>query len=107
MIKTVQTGWPEQNNKHRWARLLKQQLLITVLRLLTKEKKFPFSVSSKQTEVCHDHFLFAVNKRKLPFAVHSVFCLQNSGTWRHGNRNRGAMETWSWRHGDIKRKIEA
>jgi hypothetical protein len=30
---------------HKWARLLKQQSLITAYRLLTKENKLPFSIS--------------------------------------------------------------
>jgi hypothetical protein len=57
----------------------------------------PFSVSvcSKQTEVCGFHFLFAENKRKLPFSVSSVFLLHISvnmemETWKHGE-----METWT------------
>ncbi len=36
---------------HRWARLLKQPMSITVNRLPAKENKLPFSVCSKQTEV--------------------------------------------------------
>jgi hypothetical protein len=46
---------------------------------------FSVSVCSKQMEV---FFLFAENKRKLPFSVSSVFPLRNSVN----------METWKWRH---------
>jgi hypothetical protein len=49
--------------------LLKQQSLITVYCLPTKENKLPFSVCSNQTEVCHFRFLFAVIKWKLPFPL--------------------------------------
>jgi hypothetical protein len=40
-------------DRHRWARLLKQQRSITVYRYSspTKENKLPFSVRFKQTEV--------------------------------------------------------
>jgi hypothetical protein len=39
--------------------------------LPTKENKCPFSISvcSKQTGVCHFHFPFAENKRKLALSV--------------------------------------
>jgi hypothetical protein len=62
-------------------------------RLPTKEDKHPFSVSiySKQTEVCHFRFLFAENKRKLPFLLVQFSCLRNSGN----------VETWTWRHGSM------
>ncbi len=56
----------------RWVRLLKQQLSITVYRLPTKGNKLPFSVYSKQTEVCRFRFSFAANKRQLPFSVCSL-----------------------------------
>jgi hypothetical protein len=47
----------------RWLGLLKQQMSITVYHLPTKE-----------TKLLHIfHFLFAENKRKLPFSVSSVF----------------------------------
>jgi hypothetical protein len=42
-------------NLHRWALLLKQQLLIVVYRLPTKEKKLPFNVS-----VCSNKWKFAI-----------------------------------------------
>ncbi len=46
---------------HRWAHLLKQQMLITAYRLSTKKNKLPFSV------------LFPENKWKFVFSVSSVF----------------------------------
>jgi hypothetical protein len=51
--------------------LLKQQSLITVDRLPTKENRLPFLVSicSQQTEVCRFRFPFAANKQKLLFSV--------------------------------------
>jgi hypothetical protein len=65
--------------RHRCARLLKQQNSITVYCLPTKGNKLPFSVfvCSKQTEVCRFRFLFAANKRKLPFSVFPLvpFCV--------------------------------
>jgi hypothetical protein len=92
--------------------LLKQQLLINVYRLLTKEKNFLFLLT------------FAANKQK--FAV-SVSCLQQTNgschfplfpfsicgipkTWRHGHRDM-EMETWkyrheTWKHGEMERDIE-
>jgi hypothetical protein len=53
---------------------LKQQLSITVHRLLTEKNKLMFSVSvcSKQMEVCRFCFPFAENKRELLFYVSSV-----------------------------------
>jgi hypothetical protein len=42
----------------------------TVLDLLTKGSKLPFSVS-----MCHFSFPFTANKQKLPFSVSSVFCI--------------------------------
>ncbi len=79
-----------------------KQSSITVYRFPTKVNKLPFSVSSKQTEVCHFCFPFAANE-------------QNSGnmeawhgdmaTWRH---RVGDMVTWrhrnmeKWRHGDME-----
>jgi hypothetical protein len=83
--------------RHRWAHLLKQQSLITVYRLHTKENKQPFYVSicSKQTEVGCFRFPFAENKNRsyhfssVPFSVCGIL-----ETWRHG-------------HGDIKQKTEA
>jgi hypothetical protein len=66
------------NNSHRWACLLKNQLSITVYRLMNKEKKLPFSVSvcRTETEVYLFHFLFAANKRKLAFQLVVFFvCL--------------------------------
>jgi hypothetical protein len=58
-----------------WARLLKQQLPITVYCFPSKEKKLPFSISvcSKQTEVCRFCFPFAANKRKYPCSASSFF----------------------------------
>jgi hypothetical protein len=55
------------------------------LLLGTKENKLLFSVSvcSKQTEFRRLRFLFAENKRQLPFSVSSV-------PWRHGD---GDLET--------------
>ncbi len=60
---------------HRLARFLKQQLSIIIYSLSTKENKLLFSVSvcSKQTEVCLFSFVFAANKRKLPFSISYVF----------------------------------
>jgi hypothetical protein len=58
---------------------------------------FPFSVCSKQTEVCRCRFPFAANKRKFLFTVSSVFYLRNSRdmeTWKNKD-----METW--RQGDM------
>ncbi len=46
---------------HRWVRFLTQQTSITVYHLPTKETKLLFSVCSKQTEVCHFCFPFALN----------------------------------------------
>ncbi len=81
---------------HRWSRLLEQQLSITFKHLLTKKNNLPFSVfiSSKQTEVCHFHFLFAENKWKLPFSVSSFLVAE---FLKHGD-----METWRWRHGNME-----
>jgi hypothetical protein len=57
------------------ALLLKQQLSITIYRLLTKENKILFSISvcGKQKEVCCFCFLFVANKQKLPFSISSTF----------------------------------
>ncbi len=58
---------------HRWACLVKQQLLVTIYRLPTMDDQLPFYVSvfSKETEVCRFRFLFAA-KQKLWFAVFSI-----------------------------------
>ncbi len=67
---------------HRWALLLKQQSLLTIYHLPTKENILPFSISvcSKHMEVCCFRFLFAANKRKL--AV-SFFHLQQTNRSCH------------------------
>jgi hypothetical protein len=114
--------------EHRWPRLLKQQSLITVYCLPTREN-------------VHFPFPFAANKRKF---VVSVLCLQKTNgscytpfvpfgefwkhrdmeTWKNGDMEtwrNGDMETWrngdmeawrqgdmrTWRHGDIKQQMEA
>jgi hypothetical protein len=63
-LQTAQTdtsGEGKLHNMHRWARLLKQQLSITVYRLAIKEKKrFPFP-SSANDGSCRFPFPFAVN----------------------------------------------
>ncbi len=66
---------------HRLARLLKQQLSIIIYSLSTKENKLLFSVSvcSKQTELCLFSFVFAANKRKLPFSISSVYYIYLCG----------------------------
>jgi hypothetical protein len=77
----------------------------TIYNLLIKENKLPFSVSicRKQTEVCRFHFLFAANKRKLPFSVSSFIHLRNSGnmetgeTWKHGD-----LDIEAWKHGQME-----
>jgi hypothetical protein len=76
---------------HSWAHFLKQQTLIVVCRLPTKENKLPLSgaVCSKQTEVFHFLLPFATKyilyfmylcsangtngKRQLLFACHIVY----------------------------------
>jgi hypothetical protein len=68
-----------------------------------------FADQGKQTSVfcfclqqTNQSFLFAENKRNLPFLVSSVFCLWKHrdmymDTWRHGDK-----KTWKWRHGNIE-----
>jgi hypothetical protein len=58
---------------HRWARLLKQQTLITVYHLPTKENKIPFSFCRKQMEGYSFHFPFAANKQNVSFSINTVF----------------------------------
>jgi hypothetical protein len=67
--------------------LLKQHLSPTAYHLPTKENKLAFSVSivSKQAKVCRFHFLFAENKRKLPFSVRSGN--MEMKIWRHQTEN--------------------
>jgi hypothetical protein len=57
---------------------VKQQSSITVYRLPIEENKLsvPFRLQQTQTAFCRFHFLFAGNKKKLPFSVSSVFRLQ-------------------------------
>ncbi len=99
-------------------RLAGTTIIVIFYLVLTKENKLPFSnsVCSKQTEVCHFRFPFAVNKGKLPFPLvrfpiavgvsmevdfwnfrenHNFFGISFyyrgiSETWRHG-----VMESWS------------
>jgi uncharacterized protein HemY len=81
-----------------WARLLKQQLLITVDRLPTKETNFRFP------------FPFAANKRKVavavfllvPFSVYRIpETWRHIKPWRHGDMRHRDMEMETWKHGDI------
>ncbi len=75
---------------HKWARSLKQQLLITVYRLPTKENKLPFSVS-----IC---------SKKRKFAVSVSVCSKKTEVAVFHLRNSGNIETWAWRHrvGDME-----
>ncbi len=119
----VRMGWCEMlclGEDKRWACLLTQLTSITVFYLPLRKTKVPFSifVCSKQMDVCCFHFLFAEDKRKLPFSISSIFHWWNSGnveTWRHGNTGtwwQGDMKTGRqgdieiWRHGDIKQKMK-
>jgi hypothetical protein len=62
---------------HRWAHLLKQQSLITIYRLPTKENKRPFfvSVGSDQNKICYGSCHFP----PVPFSVCGI-----PETWKHG-----------------------
>ncbi len=100
---------PNKFKRRRWARLLKQQLSITIYCLPTKKTNF------------HIPFPFAANKQKfavsifrlqktigscrfplVPFSVSSVFRLR-----KHGDIH-GDMETWkhadmqTWRPADME-----
>jgi hypothetical protein len=68
--------------KWRWAHFLKQKSLITVYRFPAKVGKLLFVGCSKQTEVCCFRFLFAANKRKLPFSVNFVSHITEVDTLR-------------------------
>ncbi len=65
------------------ARLLKQQSSITVCHLPTKERKFPLSVCSKQTEVYRYRFPFIENKRKFVESLQS-HCIHIQFHWSSG-----------------------
>jgi hypothetical protein len=62
----------------RSVRLLKQQMLITVYRLPTKESKLQISVCRRQTEVCHSRFrlpslhiyIYTVMKRQYIYYIY-------------------------------------
>jgi hypothetical protein len=58
-----------------WCRNRSTRLQTIVYCLPTKKNKLPFTVPvySKEKEVCRFHFPFAINKRKLPFSVSSIF----------------------------------
>jgi hypothetical protein len=59
MMTTSDDMATEQN--HRWAHLLKQQTLVTVHHVPTKENKLPFSVCRKQTEIFPLSFSVYIN----------------------------------------------
>jgi hypothetical protein len=95
---------------HRWARLLKQKSSITVYSLPTKENKLPFSVSSKQTEVCHfrfqqtngclpflfpstngSPFLFFICSKLTEVALYCEFRFPFAKFWKHGDGRHGGI----------------
>ncbi len=63
--------------------------------------RFTFPFAEKKIEVCQFRFPFAENKRKWPFSISSIFCLEiqkcgDMEKWRNGD-----METCRHRHGDM------
>jgi hypothetical protein len=67
---------------HRRSRLRKQQLLITVYRLLTKENNFRFPVSANIRKFAVSIFRLQQHFSLVPFSV------------------RGIPEAWRWRRGE-------
>jgi hypothetical protein len=57
------------------------------------------SVCSKQTEACRFRFLFAGNKRKLPFPLVLLSICEIPETCSRGDVQTWTVETWG--HGDM------